>query len=172
MGRKYSSMDGPLTRQLAGPLVGGGVTQVGSLATKLIWKDTPKVSKWAPAIGFGLGGIVSGILAFRPTTRDIGLTGLVTSLLMALPTQIENLMMEEEASVQGWGGLGVITPEMEQMMGLGQDPGGGSPVQLLDSGSGSTGLGVTVPEQGGMMGATPPVELLGIGGAFGSNFQR
>lgn len=169
MARRYDSMDGPLGRQLAGPLVGGGVTQVGSLATKLIWKDKPAVVKWAPSIGLGLGAVVSGVLAARPQTRDIGIAGIITSLLMALPSQIENWMAEDAGATEGWGGLGVVTPEMEQMMGLGA---GASPVQLLDSGSGSTGLGVTVPEQGGMMGATPPVELLGIGGAFGANFQH
>jgi len=165
MAYDYDEMDGPLTRQLAGPLVGGGVTQVGSLATKLIWKDNPDVAKWAPAIGFGLGGIVSGILAFRPATRDVGITGLVTALLLALPQQLENLMMGSEGSTEGWG---VVTPEME-MMGLGAE----APIQLLDSGG---GMGVTVPEQGGMqgggMGQTPPVELLGGGASFGATFQR
>lgn len=160
----YDDMDGPLTRQLAGPLVGGGVTQVGSLATKLIWKDSPKVSKWAPAIGFGLGGIVSGILAFRESTRDVGIAGLVTSLLVAVPAQLEELMLGDDGATAGFG---VVTPEME-MAGLGAD----APVQLLDSGSSGSGLGVTVPEQGGMMGATPPVELLGAGGSFGATFQR
>ena len=163
---RYSSMDGPLTRQLAGPLIGGGVTQVGSLATKLIWKDNAKVSKWAPAIGFAIGAIPSTILAIRSSSRDMGIVGLITSALIAIPQQLENLLLEGTAQTKGWG---VVTPEME-MMGLGQNQ--AAPVQLLDSGSGSTGLGVTVPEQGGMMGATPPVELLGIGGAFGSSFQR
>ena len=161
----YDEMDGPLTRQLAGPLVGGGVTQVGSLATQLIWKDNAAVSKWSPAIGFGLNAVVSGILAFRPTTRDIGIAGLVVGALIAVPEQLKNLMLGDSTPKAGFG---VITPEME-MMGFGADQ---SPVQLLDSGSGSTGLGVTIPEQGGMMGATPPVELLGMGGAFGANFQR
>jgi len=152
--------DGSLSEGLAGPLVGGGVTQVGTLAARLIFgKTRPAINKWAPTIGFVLGGIVSGILAARKSTRGIGIAGLVTAGLVALPRQLEELMMGGTMK----DGFGVITPE--QMQGaFGAD----APVELLDSGNGNyAGMGVHTAEQG--MGAPAPVEMLGNSG-FGANF--
>ena len=169
MGDSY--MDGTLTESLAGPLVGGGTTQVGTLAAKLIWKDNAAINKWAPSIGFGLGAIVSGILAFRESTRGIGIAGLVTAALVAIPRQLEELMMGDDAATAGWDGLGIITAETE-MQGLGA--GAEQAVELLGDGSG--GLGVVVPEMGGggqmgAGGAEHAVELLSNGG-FGANFLQ
>lgn len=151
--------DGSLSEGLAGPLVGGGVTQVGTLAARLIFgKTRPGIHKWAPTIGFGLGALVSGILIARKSTRGIGVAGLVTSALVAVPRQLEELMMGHTTH-----GFGVITPE--QMQGA---FGENAPVELLDSGNGNySGMGVTTAEQG--MGAPGPVEMLGNSG-FGANF--
>lgn len=150
--------DGSLGEGLAGPLVGGGVTQVGTLAARMLGKTRPSVHKWAPTIGFGLGAIVSGILAFRKNTRGIGIAALVTSALVAVPRQMEELMMGTATH-----GFGVITPE--QMQGAFGEQ---APVELLDSGNGNySGMGVTTAEQG--MGAPAPVEMLGNSG-FGANF--
>lgn len=170
MGDAY--MDGTLTESLAGPLIGGGTTQIGTLAAKLIWKDQAAIQKWAPSIGLGLGAIVSGILAFRPATRGIGIAGLVTAALVAIPRQLEELMMGDEAATAGWDGLGIITAETE-MQGLGAE-GAEQAVELLGDGSGS--LGVVVPEMGGggqmgAGGAEDAVQLLGNGG-FGANFLQ
>ncbi len=158
---RYHTMgfDGSLSGGLAGPLVGGGVTQVGTLATKLIFgKSSPKLDKWAPTVGLALGALVSGILAARRSTRAIGIAGLVTAGLVAIPRQLEELMMG--ANVKGFG---VITPE--QMQGAFGEQ---APVELLDSGNGNySGMGVTTAEQG--MGQPGPVEMLGNSG-FGANF--
>lgn len=156
--RDMDGLDGPVMETLAGPLIGGGTTQVGSLATRLIWKDNPDVTKWSPAIGLGLGAIVGGILAFRPQTRSMGIAALVTAALVALPRQLENLMEEDAGTTEGFG---IITPEHE-MMGLGA--GVDSAVELL----GDNGMGIVTPEQG-MGQSDSPVELLGNGG-FGTNF--
>lgn len=156
----YDEMGGPLTEGLAGPLVGGGTTQVGTLAAKLIWKDKAGVQKWAPSIGMGLGMLVSGILAFRPQTREIGIVGLITSALIGVPRQLEELLMDGGAT-QGLG-LGAYTAE--EMMGAGAE----DVVEML----GDNGMGVVVPEQGimGQDGGSP-VELLGNAG-FGANFLQ
>lgn len=149
---------------IAGPLVGGGLAQVGLMATKLIWPDKA-VSKWAGAIGLGLGGLVSGILATRPGYRSTGISGLVTAALVGVPRQIEDLLGGAGGATAGY--LGVITPEMEHMMGQQA----ANEVELLDSGAGAGTLGVITPERGDtMMGqdAGPGVELLGSG--FGANF--
>lgn len=163
---KYHDMgfDGALTESLAGPLVGGAVTQVGTLATALIWKDKPNVQKWAPAIGLGLGALVSGILAFRENTRTIGIAGLVTAALVAVPRQLENILAGSHGTTKGFG---VITPESMQGYGLGvitpESMQGAPPVELLDSGNGSSGM------QADVGASQPPVEMLGTSG-FGAHF--
>lgn len=160
----YDEMGGPLTEGLAGPLVGGGTTQVGTLAAKLIWKDKAGVQKWAPSIGMGLGMLVSGILAFRPQTREIGIVGLITSALIGVPRQLEELLMEGGATE----GLGLGAYTAEEMMGAGAE----DVVEMLGDGN---GMGVVVPEQGmmgmGQEGGGSPVELLGNAG-FGANFLQ
>lgn len=151
---------------IAGPLVGGGLAQVGLMATKLIWPDKP-VAKWAGAIGLGLGGLVSGILATRPGYRTTGISGLVTAALVGVPRQIEDLLGAPGATA---GYLGVITPEMVNEQGYQGYLGQTNEVELLDSGAGAGTLGVITPERGDMMGQPemPQIELLGNG--FGSNF--
>lgn len=154
---------------IAGPLIGGGAAQAASLATRLIWPGK-KITKWASAIGLGIGGGISAALIFSPRYRQTGIAGLITAALVSVPRQIEDLMA---ASGTMKDYLGLITPERE-MAGFGEDYSmmGQPDVQLLDSGSGSTGvLGTIVPERemaGASFGAGEGdgVELLG----FGSNF--
>lgn len=159
---------------IAGPLVGGGATQAVSLATRLLFKDKPKVTKWAPSIGLLVGGGISAALAFSPRHRQTGIAGLLTAALVAIPRQVEE-MLASTGTMRDY--LGLITPE--QGLGyFGQDaapaalPAQTPDVQLLDSGSGSTGvLGTIVPERemaGANFGADEGVELLG---GFGSNFM-
>jgi hypothetical protein len=145
---------------IAGPLIGGGIAQGATLATKLAF---PAKAKWAGTIGFLAGGIVSGILASRPRFRQVGISGLVTAALVGIPRQIEDLMTAPGAT-QGY--LGVITPEQIAGMGAGD-------VELLDSGSGAGTIGVITPEEGvSGFGAQSEIEMMGAGGAggFGSNF--
>jgi hypothetical protein len=154
---------------VAGPLIGGGVTQAVTLGTKLLTRKTsPKVAKWAPTIGFVVGGGLSAFLATRSRSRDTGIAGLVTAALIAIPQQVENLL-GTSGTMQGY--LGIITPEDGMIQGA---FGEGPAVELLDSGGGGMGsLGVTTAEQemagfgeGGGVGSE--IELLGAG--FGSNF--
>jgi hypothetical protein len=187
MSRDYymddSDLDGVFSKaHVAGPLVGGGVTQAVSLGTKLLFKSKPKVVKWAPLIGLAIGGGLSGVLAARASTRETGIAGLITALLIAVPDQVERLVGDASASTAGY--LGIITPEREmngyfgeydddQMMGLGaQDD-----IQLLGASPGTMGIITPEREMAGAFGADAQsdVELLGSGdgfgsGGFGSNF--
>lgn len=181
------SMDGGfgagIGRDLAGPLIGGGVTQVATLATKMLGRGK-KIEKWGAGVGLGAGILVSGILAFRQSTRDIGITGLVVAGLVGLPRLIEDLMGPAAGSTAGY--LGIHTAEADMAGYLGADD---SAIQLLDSGGGlgvGAGLGVITAEEevmAGAMGAGVPdvallgaqrseAELFGSGGgaAFGANF--
>lgn len=146
---------------VAGPLLGGGIAQVATLGTKLIWPAS-KAARWAGAIGTLAGGLVSGLLAMKPRYRSLGVSGLVTAALVGVPRQIEDLMTTPGAAA---GYLGVITPE--QVSGyFGQQP----EVELLDSGAGGGTLGVITPEQVQPLGQNsqaPEIELMG---GFGSNF--
>lgn len=162
---------------VAGPLLGGGVTQAASLATRLLFKKSPNIVKWSNAIGFLLGGGVSAALLFT-RHKQAGLSGLVTSALIAVPNQIESMM---GGSLKGSDSyLGVTVPEREMNGAFGyEDASMGAfgdeaqqDIQLLDGGSGSTGvLGVVTPEREmagafGAGGGGGDIELLG----FGSNF--
>ena len=167
-------MDGVFSRaHVAGPLVGGGITQTVSLGTKLLFrKSKPAVAKWAPMIGLAIGGGLSGILAARASTRETGIAGLITALVVAVPDQIERVV--GDAGDQA-GYLGIITPEREmagayddEMMGLGAD----QDIQLLDANPGTMGIITPEREMAGALGADAEqdIELLGAGNGFGSNF--
>jgi hypothetical protein len=154
---------------VAGPIIGGGLTQAVSLVAKMLLKDKPNWLKWTPALGFVAGAGLSGVLAVRKGTRDTGIAGLVTAALVAVPQQVENLMGPSAGSTQGYNGyLGIITPEEAPLQGYFGEPEQPA-VQLLGGGS---GLGITTVEQEvagfGESPSVPPVELLGSG--FGSNF--
>lgn len=150
---------------VAGPLIGGGVTQAVSLVTKMLArKKSPKLAKWAPTIGLVVGGGLSGLLAARRGTRETGIAGLLTAALIAIPAQAE-VLLGVSGPMAGY--LGIITPEDGSIQGFGEPA-----VELLDSGGGGMGaLGVTTAEQeiaGFGAGVGGEVELLGAG--FGSNF--
>lgn len=132
---------------VAGPLIGGGVTQVTSMAARMLGKSKPAVVKWSGAIGLGVGLAVGGVLAARRRTRSTGISALITAALVGLPPLIEGAM---SGTFKG-GYLGVVTAEQ----GLGAD--------------GIDLLGVVTAEQEAMNGADG-IDLLGSGGAFGSNF--
>jgi hypothetical protein len=162
---------------VAGPLIGGGLAQAGLFATKLITKNAT-AQKWAPAIGGAVGVAASAAMIASPRFRQAGISSLITALLVAVPRQLEVMLVERGVfkgtdSMSGY--LGVIAPEQTagyfgemdaaaDMQGL-----AAGEVQLLDSGSGSTGvLGVIAPEQTSGYDGAGPVEMMGSG--FGSSF--
>lgn len=163
---------------LAGPLIGGGATQVGILATKLLFKTSPTAVKWSALIGTVLGAGVSGLMMLSPKWRGKGMSGLVTALLVGLPRQAEDLLR----AAGTLAGLGAVVAEREiageedvsGYFGAGSVDETYGPVadevQLLDSGSGSTGVLGTVTAERETAGAGPQdIEMLGAGG-FGANF--
>jgi hypothetical protein len=162
---------------VSGPLIGGGVTQVTTIAVKMLAKNKPGLAKWGASIGLLVGGGLSAALAFKRSTRSIGIPALLTSALIALPRQLEDLMASK-ASLKG---------AEEELYGLGEETesmDGAPPIQLLDSGGGTGVLGVITPEQ--ELGVITPEQDLGNGdegqtdgagngvellGGFGSNFM-
>jgi len=173
---------------IAGPLIGGGVAQIGTLATKLLFRGK-KIEKFGALIGLGLGGGLSAALAVSPRFRATGISGLITAGLVTLPRLLEDMIGPKTGLKDGFGVhtaerelAGVTTEEMagaEEMLG--------ADIQLLDSGGGGGVQGVITTEQemGGaneaqlfgaqqdltLLGAqqNAPVDLLG-GAGFGSNF--
>jgi len=152
---------------IAGPLIGGGATQIGVMLAHLHAKRNPKALRHAGLHGAILGGLVSLGLIMSSKHRTTGISALATVGIMTVPRILEGFMglghREETAAMNG---LGIITPEQYQALGDG-DPA----VQLLDSGSGSTGvLGTTVAEEVHPLAgpAADGVEVLGNG--FGTNF--
>jgi hypothetical protein len=159
---------------VAGPLIGGGAAQVGTLAIRLAAKNSPTLQKWAPAIGTAVGMAASAAMMLSPRFRNVGISGMITAALVGIPRQVEDLLMG--SAMKDY--LGVITAEQEMagaygfgdeyagyQMGAGDEYAGlgAQDVQLLDG-----QLGVTVAEQ--EMNGPGDVELLGSGNGFGSNF--
>lgn len=165
--RRSRGFGGPIMHSMSGPLAGGGAAQVGILAAKLLGKTRPSVNKYAGLIGAVVGSLASAAL-IATGRKDTGYQALATALVVGVPRQIEDMLAAKGIL------LGVTVPEQVQMLGYGfGDPsvqimGAGGPVELLDSGSGSTGVfGVTVPEEIQPMAGAGDVELLG-GGGFGA----
>jgi hypothetical protein len=165
--------------EIAGPLIGGGLAQVGALAVRLLFKDSPTLQKWAPTIGTVLGAGVSGAMMMSPRFKQVGISGILTAALVGIPRQVEDILMG--SAMKDY--LGVITAEQEMAgayAGFGDEYAGyqmgdeyagyaglgaQQDIQLLD---GSAGLGVITAEQ--EMNGPGDVELLGSGNGFGSNF--
>lgn len=151
---------------VAGPLIGGGVAQVGLLATKLLGKNSPTMIKYAPLIGTLLGGAASAALYFTGR-RAIGISGMVTAAIVGLPRQLEEMLVAQGVMKDY---LGVITAEQEMAGYFGANE---APVEMLGGG----GFGVITAEQEmagagdvEMLGADNGIEMLGSGAGFGSNF--
>lgn len=156
--------------EIAGPLIGGGATQLGIMLAHLHAKKNPAALRHAGVHGALIGGLVSGLLAMSHKHRQVGISALVTVGIMAVPRMLEGFMglghREETAAMHG---LGIITPsQYEALSGAGEEP----VVQLLDAGTGVSGsFGTHVAEEmgpGAEPGADMPVEIMGNG--FGSNF--
>jgi len=152
---------------IAGPLIGGGATQIGFMLAHLHARKNPKALRHAGLHGAVLGGLVGGALALSPKHRETGISALVTVGIMAAPRILEGLMglgHREETAMRG--ALGIITPEEYHALSGSDEP----VVQLLDSGLGTHVAEEMTPMTGDNMSATgPAVEVLGNSG-FGTNF--
>lgn len=155
-----SFFDGPGMQAAKGPLIGGGLAQLGILATKIL---LPSYVKYAGLFGAILGGGVSAFLMTKPQHKEAGAAGLATALIIGIPRQIEDLMGgtlkdadDLSAYTSDMGAYAMDGPSGMEFMA--------PPVEIQDSGSGSTGVMGAVTSE---MGATP--EGLAIQGAdFGA----
>ena len=155
---------------IAGPLIGGGATQLGIMLAHLHARKNPAALRHAGVHGAIVGGLVGGLMAMSHKHRATGISALVTVGIMTIPRMLEGFMglghREETAAMHG---LGIIVPsQYESLSGAGEEP----VVQLLDAGTGVSGsFGTHVAEEmgpGPEPGADMPVEIMGNG--FGSNF--
>lgn len=146
---------------IAGPLIGGGATQIGIMLAHLHAKKNPKALRHAGLHGAVVGGLVAGALAMSKKHRATGISALVTVGILTMPRILEGLMglghREEQLKDAE---LGIITPEQYQALSGADDA-----VQLLGGGSGTFGTHVAEELHGA---PADGVELLGSG--FGSNF--
>jgi hypothetical protein len=135
--------DGAGMETVSGPLIGGGLAQLGILGTR---KFLPGKAKYAGLIGAAIGGGVSAFLMSKPQHRQKGLAGLAVALLIGIPRQIEDLIMP--ARLSGDDQIALLGAYNAEMGAYNAEMGeGDSPVQVLNSGSGSMGLiGAVVPE--------------------------
>lgn len=151
---------------IAGPLIGGGATQVGIMLAHLHARKNPKALRHAGVHGAVLGLLVSGGLAFTQKYRETGISALATVAIMTLPRLLEGFMglghREETAAMHG---LGIITPQA--LAGAGEEP----VVQLMDTEmNGALGVHVAEELHGAGGNASEYVELMGNGAGFGANF--
>jgi hypothetical protein len=167
--------DGAGMETVSGPLIGGGLAQLGILGTR---KFLPAQAKYAGLIGALIGGGVSAFLMSKPEHRQKGLAGLAVALLVGIPRQIEDLILPSKLSgADQIDLLGAYNAEMgaynaEGMgaynaEGMGDYGEGG--IDILNSGSGSTGmLAAVVPENmAGDLGADVEIQDAGAFGATG-----
>ena len=110
------------------------------------------------------GGI--GYLLMRKD-REKGLAAIATAALVGLPRQLEDMLLPSRLSGADTDLLGAYASEMNAYT---SEMGEASPVQVLNSGSGSTGLiGAVVPEESmaGDLGADIEIQDSGAFGATG-----
>ncbi len=133
-----SFFDGPAMSGAKAPLIGGGVAQLGVIAVK---KFAPAYAKWSGAIGAVLGSAAAYLLRRKLGEDGMG-AAIAAALIVGVPRQVNDLM---GGTLMG-DDLGAYTAESlgdEYLSGFGADASG---VQLLDSGSGSTEMGVVTAE--------------------------
>ena len=138
-----------LMTDAAGPLIGGGLAQLGILGTKILM---PAYSKYAGLIGAVLGGAVSAFLMTKPQHAMKGNAGLATALLIGIPRAIEDMMLPTKLGAITWNGFGAA-------------PGG---IEILNGGGGSTGMlgAITTDGYGDDAAAAAPISIQG--GSFGA----
>jgi len=158
-----SFFDGPGVQAAKGPLIGGGLAQLGKVLVK---KFLPSQEKYAPLIGGILGAGVGAFLMTKPQHKEAGAAAIATALVIAIPEQLNTMM---GGTLMGPDDFGAYTSEMgADEMGANalELLGDGSPLEIQDAGAGSNVMGAVTSE----MGATVP-EGIQIQG-YGSNFGR
>jgi hypothetical protein len=142
-----SFFDGPAMSGAKAPLIGGGVAQLGIILVK---KFAPSYSKWAGAIGAALGSGAAYVMKAKLGPEGVG-AAIATALVIGIPRQLNDLMggtlMGDDfgaITAENLAGLG-LDPNGVQLMDFGADQG----VQLLDSGSGGTEMGMVTAENMG-----------------------
>jgi hypothetical protein len=144
-----SFFDGPAMSGAKAPLIGGGVAQLGIILVK---KFAPGYAKYAGAIGALLGSGAAYAMKGKLGPEGMG-AAIATALVIGVPRQLNDLM---GGTLMG-DDFGAITAENLGDFGMfGADAQG---VQLLDSGSGGTEMGMITAE--GMGAAAEGVMIQG-----------
>jgi hypothetical protein len=157
--------DGAGMETVSGPLIGGGLAQLGILGTR---KFLPAHAKYAGLIGAIVGGGVSALLMSKPQHRQKGLAGLAVALLVGIPRQIEDLILPSKLS--GADQIDILNAYNYEMGAYNAEGmNGDSGIDILNSGSGSTGmLAAIVPENmSGDLGADVEIQDASAFGATG-----
>jgi hypothetical protein len=157
--------DGAGMETVSGPLIGGGLAQLGILGTR---KFLPAHAKYAGLIGAIVGGGVSAFLMSKPQHRQKGLAGLAVALLVGIPRQIEDLILPSKLS--GADQIDILNAYNYEMGAYNAEGmNGDSGIDILNSGSGSTGmLAAIVPENmSGDLGADVEIQDASAFGATG-----
>jgi hypothetical protein len=141
---------------VAGPLIGGGLAQLGIFAMR---KFAPSQAKWAGAVGTVLGAAAGAFLMSKPEHKEKGLAAVATAMLVGLPRQIEDLVMP--AKLSGVDNIDLLGAYDAELAAYDAELADVPNVQVLNSGSGSTGLvGAIVPEDmSGDLGADADIEI-------------
>jgi hypothetical protein len=154
----FFDFGGAGTEIVAGPLIGGGLAELGILGTR---RFVPSQTKWAGAIGAALGTAVGVYLMRKPQHKEKGLAAVAVALIVGVGRQIEDLTMPSKLSgAEQIDILGAYNAEMGAYNA--EEFGAGEPaVEILNSGSGGTGLiGAIVPENmEGDLGENADVEI-------------
>lgn len=160
----FLDFGGAGTQIVAGPLIGGGLAQLGILGTR---KYLPAHAKYAGLIGAAVGTAVGAFLMTKPQHKEKGLAAVAVALLVGVPRQIEDLMLPSKLS--GAEQLDILSAYNAEMGAYTSEMGEASPVQVLNSGSGGTGvLSAIVPENmSGDLGADVEIADASAFGATG-----
>ena len=161
------------TENALGPLIGGGMAQVGHLATKALF---PAKAKYASIVGTLLG-LATGAALMATRHKGKAMGALAGAAIVGVPRIIEDLLMPAAGLAGADDNL--LGAYMAEQMGttylpseMGDD---GSPISIADSGSGTTGMqGAYMTEQ---LNAMPEgIDVAGAGAGeveiagFGANF--
>jgi hypothetical protein len=175
-----SFFDGAAMQAAKGPLLGGGLAKLTSLAVR---KFVPSMAKHAGLAGAIVGGGVSAFLMTKPEHKETGAAGLATALIVGLSEELEQMTgllhgaddLSAYTSAMGANALELMDDVSGDDMSDGEVSG---PLEIQDSGSGSSGvmgaLGAYTSEMGAVtseMGAPDGIQIQGgIEGAFGGSF--
>jgi hypothetical protein len=140
-----SFFDGPAMSGAKAPLIGGGAAQLGIILVK---KFAPTYAKYAGAIGALLGSGAAYAMKGKLGPEGMG-AAIATALVIGIPRQLNDLMggtlMGDDFGAITAENLAGFGADSVQMMGFGAGEG----VQLLDSGSGGTEMGMVTAENMG-----------------------